>query len=149
MPKNRAFFIGSIIVCLPGCVKQNELPYKKKSQNIVNDDILRAQWQVPIPLEIETHQEKIKSSRELDNRGCAFSFVTAMPLDEAVLFFVKELDREGWQQNTKLSFDSEILLLYEKPSKSIIITLTSMSVATKVAIYVGLKIEGHVHRALN
>jgi hypothetical protein len=146
--------LGILLLCLSACgVKQDpvmgeivsypdaQLKASKVTERPGDAIVCRSKWSdMPLPFEIEEHlHDRLKALLVDDERGCVFSFSTSLSFNDGKIFYLNELEREGWSQRQLFDLKQEVLMAYEKPSKMIIVRITSHGSGSDIHVYVSSK----------
>jgi len=59
---------------------------------------------------------------QVEGGGLCMAYETSLPADQVELFYQREMEREGWQREAQLH-GTEILLVYKKPGKKVVISV--------------------------
>ncbi len=59
---------------------------------------------------------------QAENGDLYMAYETSLPLDQVVLFYQREMERSGWQQEAQLC-GIEVLMVYKKPDKKSVISV--------------------------
>jgi hypothetical protein len=115
---SRLFLFGALLA-LPACFKQMHVEHEEREAEARYYDL-------PIPIGCQ-------ASFEDNERGILAQFKTALSIDEIREFYLAEMECFGWKLVTEF-LGTESMLLFERPSRWLTITIKSDGRINRVSL---------------